>query len=92
MILVIRKDQDVIQVNDNMSSIDEIFEDVIHESLERCRWIGEAEEHDRCVKTGVVAWLLTGTFTRICCIRTGIGSDTYHCDYWIRCLASSPTR
>ena len=46
---------------------------------------------NRCVKAGVVTWLITGTFTRICCIRTGIGSDTYHCDCWIRCLASSPT-
>ena len=49
----------------------------------------DRETHVEHVKTGVVAWLITGTFTRICCIRIGIGSDTYLCDCWIRCLASS---
>lgn len=45
-----------------------------------CDLVGLRLEFNLNVKTGVVAWLITGTFTRICCIRTGIGSDTYRCD------------
>jgi hypothetical protein len=49
----ITKDQDVIEEHQDKHS-DEVVEDVVHESLECCRCIGEAERHDQKLKMAVV--------------------------------------
>ncbi len=44
--LILREDQDVIEVNSDLSLGDQVTEDVIHHPLERGRRIGKPEEHD----------------------------------------------
>src|SRR6266404_2012134 len=44
------KDEDVIQVNDNVALIKEVFKDVIHEGLKGCWGIAEAKGHDKWFK------------------------------------------
>ena len=46
MFLSIGKDENIIEIDNNMSIIDKVLEDVVHEVLERRRRIGKAEEHD----------------------------------------------
>ncbi len=46
----IMKDEDIIQVNDNMALVKEVFEDVIHEGLKGGWGIAKAKGHDKGFK------------------------------------------
>ena len=46
LFLRLAEDQDVVQVDDNVSCYDFISQDVVHESLEVGRGVCQAKEHD----------------------------------------------
>ena len=46
---VVGIDEDVVEVDDHID-VEEIREDVVHETLESCRSVGESEGHNRLFK------------------------------------------
>ena len=51
---VLCEDEDVVQVNNNLSLIDELPEDLVHRPWEGGRRVAEAEEHDGGLKQAPV--------------------------------------
>ncbi|KIK76365.1 hypothetical protein PAXRUDRAFT_170171, partial [Paxillus rubicundulus Ve08.2h10] len=48
------EDENVIQIDNNLASENEIIEDIIHEFLESCRGVGKPEEHYNGFKETVI--------------------------------------
>ena len=72
------EDEDVIQVNDNLSFIDELPENFIHHPLEGGRRVAETKEHDSGLKQAPVG--PEGGFPLISLLDTNMVVSISHID------------